>query len=228
MQNQTHTVHCRNCGQIVPPTLGRAWLHLPTGSTGVTTFAAHHDGGPITHASLPLLEALIASPLPEGFPPDAGRTEADVTDALAEAGWRTINRAQMADALRLEGYKLDTDRWSGHVLYADEADAQVWGSPHPYSREAFVVRAADAPPPGGWCATVPAAGPRLGVMTISRPPSAVFLHTLDHSPDGRALLHTGGRLLDPFDAEPDPPRPPAHLQGGLRPRRPRLGHRLAR
>ncbi len=201
MEIRTHTVHCRNCGQAMPPTLGRAWLHTPTGSTGVRIFAAHHDGGPIVHANLPLLDALTPSPLPDGFPPDAGRTETEVADALTARGWRTITRGQMADALRLEGYELGIDRGRGHVLYADEADTQVWNSRFPYTRDVFVVRAANAPRPEGWSATAPATPPRLGVVTITRPPSAVFLHTVSRSPDGKAILHTGGRLADPFDTE---------------------------
>jgi hypothetical protein len=113
-------------------------LHLPTGGACLITFGVHHDGGPIGHRSVRLLDPITPEPLPEGHP-HADRTEADVARVLGP--WRIVTRAEAIAALRAEGYLLGTSRAPGHVLYADQADQTAWyAAGRGYTRCAFAVR----------------------------------------------------------------------------------------
>lgn len=206
MTNDTRTeVFGPDRGQgATRPNVGKASLHRPTGASSIGSVHAHHDGGPIAIRGSRLFDALTPEPLPEGYPDDAGRTEADVEAALAERGWRPVTRRQAATLLRLDGYPLGTDRAPGHILYADQADATVWAPccsssaavPHPaghYTRETFVARdgGAQGTPTPGCC--VPS---RLGVATLDVHRGRAHLAALAVHADGSTHLHAGHRLLE--------------------------------
>ena len=131
---------CRHCAAHPVLTVGRAWLHLPTGTAGLATFSPHIDRGPIVHGSIRLLDALTPVPLPEGHP-HAGRTDADVEAALHQHGWRIATLAEACAAVRAEGYLLGVSREPGHVLYADQdADTTTWSTTgRGWARETFAV-----------------------------------------------------------------------------------------
>ncbi|WP_173071044.1 hypothetical protein [Phytohabitans houttuyneae] len=104
------------------PGIGRAWLHLPTGSAGLVGVRAHHDHGPIADQSARLLDPM---PRADGDP-WSPRTAADVDAALDRWGWRVISRAEAATRLLAAGYQLGTNRSAGHLLYADDLDDTTW------------------------------------------------------------------------------------------------------
>jgi hypothetical protein len=180
------------------PNVAKDWLHRPTGTAGVTDVHTHHDGGPIATRGSGLFDALTPVPLPEHYPHDAGRTEADLEARLQECGWRPATRAQAATLLRLDGFPLGTNRGPGHLLYADQADATIWAD-HPstrHDRETWVARdgAAQGTPTPACCAPA-----RLGVATLDSHTSAAHLAALAVRRDGSTYLHTGRRMLGPVD-----------------------------
>ncbi|GIJ12200.1 hypothetical protein ACFFMR_14150 [Micromonospora andamanensis] len=125
--------------------IGKAWLHLPTGSAGLIGIRPHTDGGPIADRSAPLLAAdnLAAQPAR----PIGSRSTTDAEAALRAAGWHLVTRADAARRLLLAGYRLSRNRTAGHLLYADDADASIWrrcGS----CLEAFAVTAPPRPDNG--------------------------------------------------------------------------------
>lgn len=138
MSHPSTKAHCPACAARPAPMVAKVSLHLPTGSACLMTFGVHHDGGPIGHRAISLLEPLTPEPLPEGHP-HADRTEADVVAVLGQ--WRIVTRAEAVTALRAEGYRLGTSRGPGHVLYADQADQTTWfAAGGGYTRCAFAVR----------------------------------------------------------------------------------------
>jgi hypothetical protein len=127
--------------------IGKAWLHLPTGSAGLIGIRPHVDGGPIADRSTRLLDATTPVPLPAAHPL-ATRTVADVEEALRARGWQVITRADAARRLLRSGYRLGHNRAAGHLLYIDDADASIWRRCR-YCLEAFAVATRRHPDSGG-------------------------------------------------------------------------------
>ncbi|MFI7026273.1 hypothetical protein ACIBMZ_26515 [Micromonospora sp. NPDC049900] len=104
--------------------IGKAWLHLPTGSAGLIGIRYHTDGGLIADRSAALLAADNRAAHPAQ--PIGSRPTTDAEAALRAAGWHLVTRAGAARRLLLDGYRLSRNRTAGHLLYADDADASIW------------------------------------------------------------------------------------------------------
>ncbi|MEU8481508.1 hypothetical protein [Streptomyces hygroscopicus] len=122
-----------------PPVL-HIWLHLPTGTAGVSEIWRLPGGAPTAGHGIRFLEP--THPVPH-HPRDpwSARTTAQVEAVLSDFGWRTVARAKAARALR-GAFRL-ADR---HILRANEPHDVIWQYSE-FDAVAFAMRATSARSP---------------------------------------------------------------------------------